>query len=299
MLEEALGQIPISLLASSLYAIAATGLTLNYLVLRYADFAVGEYITVGCYVAALLTLGGLDPVTSMLAAGLAGASLTLLTDELALKPLERRGATALQVFIATVGVSLLIRYLLSIAADVEDLLFLSSGFRLVPIAYLGNRPLTNLHLIAVTSLAVSVAALTYLSLRTKIGKGMRAVASNRDLAVSTGIPVWRIRRFTRVLVGIFAGISGALWAYYTSINPESGWRLLLWVFSASIIGNFTSFPLTLVGGFVIGFSENLGMWALSRTLAVPTAYKPLIPYLAIVATLLYRNRMRLRSVFEA
>ncbi|MDJ0274847.1 MAG: branched-chain amino acid ABC transporter permease [Nitrososphaerota archaeon] len=299
MIEEALGQIPISLLASSLYAIAATGLTLNYLVLRYADFAIGEYITVGCYVAALLTLSGLDPITSMLAAGLSGAALTLLTDELAIKPLERRGATELQVFIATIGLTLLIRYLLSIAADVRDLLFLSSGFRLIPIVYVGNRPLTNLHLIAIASLSASVAALTYLTLRTKIGKGMRAIASNRDLAVSTGIPVWRIRRFTRVLVGLFAGISGALWAYYTSINPESGWRLLLWVFSASIIGNFTSFPLTLIGGFVIGFSENLGMWALSRGLSVPTAYKPLIPYLAIVVALLYRNRTRLRAVVEA
>jgi neutral amino acid ABC transporter membrane protein len=49
VIEEALGQIPISLLASSLYATAAVGLTLNYLVLRYADFALGEYITVGCY----------------------------------------------------------------------------------------------------------------------------------------------------------------------------------------------------------------------------------------------------------
>jgi len=299
VIEEALGQIPISLLASSLYAIAATGLTLNYLVLRYADFAIGEYITVGCYVAALLTLSGLDPITSMLAAGLSGAALTLLTDELAIKPLERRGATELQVFIATIGLTLLIRYLLSIAADVRDLLFLSSGFRLIPIVYVGNRPLTNLHLIAIASLSASVAALTYLTLRTKIGKGMRAIASNRDLAVSTGIPVWRIRRFTRVLVGLFAGISGALWAYYTSINPESGWRLLLWVFSASIIGNFTSFPLTLIGGFVIGFSENLGMWALSRGLSVPTAYKPLIPYLAIVVALLYRNRTRLRAVVEA
>jgi branched-chain amino acid transport system permease protein/neutral amino acid transport system permease protein len=299
VIEEALGQIPISLLASSLYATAAVGLTLNYLVLRYADFALGEYITVGCYVAALLTLSGMDPITAMTASGLSGATLAFLADELALKPLERRGATALQVFIATIGVSLLIRYVLSIVADLEDLLFLSSGFRVVPLIYIGNRPLTNLHLLAVSVLVASVAALTYVSLRTKLGKGMRAVASNRDLAISSGIPVWRIRRFTRLLVGALAGLSGALWAYYTSINPESGWRLLLWVFAASIIGNFTSFPLTLLGGFVVGFSENLGMWAVSRTLGVPTAYKPLIPYIAIVAVLLYRYRMRFRGVFEA
>jgi branched-subunit amino acid ABC-type transport system permease component len=189
VIEEALGQIPISLLASSLYATAAVGLTLNYLVLRYADFALGEYITVGCYVAALLTLSGLDPITAMTASGLSGATLAFLADELAVKPLERRGATALQVFIATIGVSLLIRYVLSIVADLEDLLFLSSGFRVVPLIYIGNRPLTNLHLLAVSVLVVSVAALTYVSLRTKLGKGMRAVASNRDLAISSGIPV--------------------------------------------------------------------------------------------------------------
>lgn len=299
MLEQALAQLPISLLASSLYAMAAVGLTLNYSVTKLADFAVGEYITIGCYIAALSTLNGFDPITAMLLAGVSASIVSILVDELGYKRLELRGATLLQIFIASIGASLLIRYAFSIFADMEDLLFLSSAFRDFPLIYLGARPLTLLHILALATLVTSVTVLTYASFRTKIGKAMRAVASNRDLAVSSGIPVWRVRMFTRLLTGFLSGVSGALWAYYTAINPESGWRMLLWVFSASIIGGLTSFPLTLAGGFVIGFAENMGMWVLNRGIGVETAYKPLIPYVAIAVTMLYRNRVRLRRVVEA
>lgn len=299
MIAELLAQLPTSLLASSLYAMAAVGVTLNYSVTKLADFAVGEYITIGCYIAALATLQGLDPISAMLLSGLGGALIALTVDELAYKRLELRGATILQIFIASIGASLLIRYTFSIYADIQDLLFLSSGFRDSPLVYLGPRPLTLLHLLAIATLVSTVATLTYVSYRTKIGKAMRAVASNRDLAISSGIPVWRVRSFTRILTGFLAGVAGSLWAYYTSINPESGWRMLLWVFSASIMGGLTSFPLTLAGGFVIGFAENMGMWALNRGFGIETAYKPLIPYFAIAATLLYRNRIRFVRLFEA
>jgi branched-subunit amino acid ABC-type transport system permease component len=298
VIEEALGQLPVSLLASSLYAMAATGLTLNFMVTRFSDFAVGEYLTVGCYVAALLTIQGIDPLTSLFASGLAASLVALAADELGYKRLEIRGATVLQVFIAAVGVSLFIRYVISSIADIYDVLFLTSRFRLEALTYLGNRPFTNLHLLAVTSLVLTIVVLTYLSYRTKTGKAMRAIASNRNLALSSGIPIWRIRAFTRLIMGFLAGVSGALWAYYTSINPESGWRLLLWVFAAAIIGNLTNFPLTVVGGLLIGFTENLGMWGLSRMFGLETAYKPLIPYLAIAVVLLYRNRRRIRRVIE-
>ncbi|MCS6788834.1 MAG: branched-chain amino acid ABC transporter permease, partial [Aigarchaeota archaeon] len=212
MIEEALGQLPTSLLASALYAMAAVGLTMNYSVTRLADFAIGEYITFGCYVAALLTLSQLDPVTSMVLAGATGALIALSVDELAYKRLERRGATLLQVFIASVGASFTIRYLFSIYADIEDLLFLTSGFSSQPVVFLGTRPLTNLHVLALITLTVTVVGLTYLILRTKVGKAMRAIASNRDLAMVSGIPVWRIRSITRLLTGFLAGVSGALWA---------------------------------------------------------------------------------------
>ncbi|MEM0441514.1 MAG: branched-chain amino acid ABC transporter permease [Candidatus Caldarchaeum sp.] len=294
MWEDALAQLPTSLLASSLYAMAAVGLTLNYSVTKLADFAVGEYITIGCYVAALMTLQGFDPITAMALSGISAAVVSLLADELTYKRLELKKATILQIFIASIGVSLFIRYAFSVVADIQDLLFLSSAFRNVPVVYLGVRPLTTLHVFAIVTLVATVITLTYMSFRTKIGKAMRAVASNRDLAISSGIPVWRVRMFTRILTGFLAGVSGALWAYYTSINPESGWRMLLWVFASSIIGGLTSFPLTLVGGFVIGFAENLGMWALNVGFGVETAYKPLIPYVAIALTLFYRNRLRLK-----
>ncbi len=294
MLDEVLRGFLQGLLASSIYAIGALSLTISYSVTRIANFAVGEYVTIGAYVAALATIGGVDPLAAMLLAALATAALALGVDEAIYKPLYRRGSSPLQLLIASIGAMLLIRYLWSIYADYSDILFLSSRYGLAPLFYIMGSPLTNLHILSL-SVLIAVSLLLYIFRhRTMVGKAMRALASNPDLASVSGIPVWRIRRITWIVSGILAGVMGALWSFYTSINTETGWRLLLWIFASSIIGGIRSIPLTIAGGFIIGFSENLGMWFFNRFFGIDTAYKPIIAYIAIAGALV-SMRVRLLS----
>ncbi|MCL7383565.1 MAG: branched-chain amino acid ABC transporter permease [Thaumarchaeota archaeon] len=289
IIEEALRQVVSSLLVSVFYSTAAVGLTLSFTITKIANFAHAEYITIGAYVGAILTLIGLDPLLALITAALVASIVALLTDEVFYKPLYKRGARPLQLFVASIGVGLFLRYLMSLYADIGDMLFLSSRFSQQPLFYLGYGAVTNLHILSIILFILFIGFLYSLVSRTKIGKGMRAIASNPELALVSGIPVWKIRRIAWLIAGFAAGLAGVLWSYYTSINPETGWRMLLWVFSASIIGGFTSIWQTVLGGFIIGYSENMVMWFLNSLFNIDPAYKPLIPYGVIVITLLVRK----------
>jgi branched-subunit amino acid ABC-type transport system permease component len=291
IIDELLREVMSSILVSALYALAALGLTLSFKVTKIANLAHAEYIVIGSYVAAYLTLIYIDPLLSLLVSALIIGSIAIIIDELFYKPLYRRGATSLQLFVASIGAGLFLRYLLSIYADMKDLLFLNSAYSRQPIFYLGYGVFTNLHILSLSTLTIYSFILYLILFRTKIGRGIRAVASNIELAQVSGIPVWRIRRLTWFLAGAAAGLAGGLWSYYTSVNPESGWRLLLWVFASSAIGGFTSLWQTLLGGFIVGFSENVVMWSLNRSFGIDPAYKPLIPYVIIVFVLIFRRKM--------
>ncbi|HWQ16556.1 MAG TPA: branched-chain amino acid ABC transporter permease [Sulfolobales archaeon] len=292
MLDEVLRNSLQGLLAGSIYSLGALSLTISYSVTRIANFAVSEYVTIGAYTATIVTIGGFDPFLALFLAMLVSSILALGVDESVYKPLYRRGSSPLQLLIASIGVMLLIRYLWSIYADYSDMLFLSSRYNITPIAYIMGSPITNLHILSLGFLGITSISLYMFRHRTMVGKAMRALASNPELASASGIPVWRVRRITWIVSGLLAGAMGALWAFYTSINTETGWRLLLWIFASSIIGGIRSIPLTIAGGFIIGFSENLGMWFFNRFFGLDTAYKPIIAYLAI-ATALLVGRSRL------
>ncbi len=286
MLDEIARNIFQGLLVSCLYELGALSLTLSYSVTRIANFAVGEYITMGAYAAALATLYGLEPHVSLALASILVSGLAVAVDEAIYKPLYRREATALQMLIASIGVMLMIRYIWSIYADYSGILFLSSRYSVNPVGYVAGAPITNLHILAMSLLAAAGFSIYILRHRTMVGKAMRALASNPELAEISGIPVWRVRRVMWIVSGVLAGLMGGLWAFYTSITTESGWRLLLWIFASSVIGGIRSVPLTIVGSFVIGFSENLGMWFFNKFFGVDTAYKPIIAYIAIAISLL-------------
>jgi branched-subunit amino acid ABC-type transport system permease component len=289
-----------SILLGSLYALMALGLTLTYAITKVPNFAHAEYITVGGYVVALVTLafgsiiglGGLGAAAAIggafLLAFLASAALGVLSDELVYRPLFRRGVTPLHLLVASIGVGLVIRYSLSLAVAPGDLLILSARVVKIRLFDIGGAPFTNLHAgVLPTTLAI-VIGLHLLLTRTRIGKGMRAMASNFDLARVAGIRTTQVRRVTWLLSGGLAGLGGAFWVVNVTVHPEVGWGILLFLFAASILGGFTSFSGTIAGGFIVGFAENLGIRLLYDAFGVSFSYSPLIALAIIVAVFLLR-----------
>lgn len=93
---------------------------------------------------------------------------------------------------------------------------------------------------------------------------------------------------TWLLAGGLAGVAGAFWGMYTSVNPLLGWITILSVFAASVLGGMTSFTGTILGAYVVSFSENTLMQWLNVRFGLDFSFKPAIPFVIITLVLLFR-----------
>jgi len=209
---ELAGPLLLSVLMGSQYTMMALGLTMTYAITRVPNFAHAEFVTVGGYaaVAFVNVLGG-GLIESLLGGFLAGAIVAMLSDELVFKPLFRRGATPLHLLVASIGVGLVIRYVLSIVVASYDFLVVKSRINKEILFSIGTAPFTNLHAWVLPTTFAVVIALHALFTQTRMGKAMRAMASNFDLARVAGIRTAQVRRWTWFLAGGLAGVGGAFW----------------------------------------------------------------------------------------
>jgi branched-subunit amino acid ABC-type transport system permease component len=154
----------------------------------------------------------------------------------------------------------------------------------------------NYGALVITDIDLSIISVTIASMllfhlllsRTLLGKQIRAMWDNIELARLSGIKVYRVRRYVWMLVGIPAGITGTFWASYSTITPTSGWILLLPAFAATIVGGITSIPGAIVGGYLLGFGENFIMFLAYKFFKISFAYKPLISLSIMFIALLIR-----------
>jgi branched-chain amino acid transport system permease protein len=119
--------------------------------------------------------------------------------------------------------------------------------------------------------------------RTKLGKAMRAMADNEDLARVTGIPTERIITYTWAIGGGLAGISGYLIALNTGVlRFNLGWTLLLLIFAAVILGGIGSIYGAMGGGLVIGLAEQLSLvW-------IPSEFTTVAAFGVMILVLLFK-----------
>ena len=287
-------------LIGSLYALMAVGLTLVYRIAQVPNFAHADYITYGAYAAFVVAafLGG-GLFGAVVFAALAGLLLAVVSDELVFKPLWARGSSSLHLLVASIGVGLVLRYgLLAIAAASAGLLQVSLPERPEIIAVVfGAVPITTVHVVAPV-LALSTAVLLHLLLTmTRIGKAMRATASNPVLARISGINIYAVRRVTWAISGMLAGLAGFMYAYYIAVNPESGWIALLWIFAAAIVGGFTFYG-TMLSGLLLGIAEHTLSFVAYQLFGINTAYRPAIALIIMVLVLLFKPEglIRLQSL---
>jgi branched-chain amino acid transport system permease protein/neutral amino acid transport system permease protein len=129
-------------------------------------------------------------------------------------------------------------------------------------------------------IALAAMALVFLFLsRTNLGKAMRAVADNPRLADSKGIDPDRMARFATGIGMGLAGVGGVLIGLDTSIDPLVGFRAILSVFAAAVVGGLGSIPGAVVGGLAIGLAEELSL------IVLPATYKSAIGFLAVLLML--------------
>ena len=273
----------------SLYAIMALGITLTMSVIKLPNFAHAEYITVGAYTALIVSRSvSTNPVIILGCSAIVAAIVALASHILVFRSFEKQKSSIYIMLLASFAVGLIVRYIIFIVADYFELFDKRIQVPLQIWFRTDNIILTNVFFWVLPTSIGLVIALSLLLNFTPLGREMRALADNFDLARVMGIPVERVKWITWLLVGGMAGIAGALWGIQTSVNPLIGWIAILSVFAAAILGGLSSFPGTILGAYIVALSENTVMQILNHYFGLEFSFKPAIPFLIIVIVLLIR-----------
>ncbi|MFI4987253.1 MAG: branched-chain amino acid ABC transporter permease [Alphaproteobacteria bacterium] len=267
-------------LAGSVLALPAIGLTTIFAVLRHLNFALGAHMTIGAFAGfAANVYWGLPPYLALpfafVVAGLSGVA----SDELALKPLRRYGALTVAIASIALGLFLenLVRFFFGNALRSYDIPILRD-WTIGPFR-VGPQEVQDL------AVAAAIMALLFVFLAaTSLGKRMRAVADNPTLADIKGIDPERMGRLANFLGMGLGGVGGMLLGLATSVEPELGFNALLSVFAAAVVGGLGSVPGAVAGALAIGLAEELSL------LVLPATYRSAVGFAAILVVLAFRPR---------
>jgi branched-chain amino acid transport system permease protein len=282
-----------AIIFASLLALLSIGLTLTYLTTRVPNFAHASFATIGVYIALVATrIWDTTPYIAIPIAFVISGIVAVALYTFILKPLIRKGASQAIQMIATLAFDLIMIAMLNITADyvVKTYQITSREFTLrsYDVEFMGL-PLV----VFVAPITIGILAITmHVMLRkTKFGIAMRAATANSDLAGIVGINVKLIYGVSWLLGGGIAGIAGALMSLWFQGDPNLGPQLIPSVFAASIAGGFLSIYGAIAGGLLVGFTEVLGTRFLAGEFGSwLIAYRPLVPLVFIVATLLLAPR---------
>ncbi|HVH62798.1 MAG TPA: branched-chain amino acid ABC transporter permease [Candidatus Dormibacteraeota bacterium] len=250
----------------SIYALIALGYSMVYGVLELINFAHGDVFMIGTFIVLGVTnLFGLTDQTpfwivgpvlllGMVVAMVVCATLGFTIEKVAYRPL--RGAPRLAPLISAIGVSFLLE------AWVAN--YVSAEYFTLPLLIHGEIPIlpdVSVSYIQVLMFIASLAMMGLLQMlvrRTKLGRGMRAVAQDREAAALMGVNMDRVISFTFIIGSALAAVAALLWTLNYSFNQTVGFIAGLKAFTAAVVGGIGNIPGAMVGGFLLGLVEALG-----------------------------------------
>lgn len=266
------------LILSSIFALGAVGVSLIFGILRFAHFAHGDMVTLGAYLAlAVVTLGQVSVWLALPVAVLVTAGAAIAVDHVVYRRLRRTRPVIL--FLASVGVAFVLRNLVLGIWGPQNLVY-EPGIKL-PMQFAGLQLKIDQLVIIVASIAL-ISGLALFLRMTKIGKAMRAMSDDPDLARVSGIDTDAVVRWTWVLGGALAATAGVFHALDTRLQPTLGWDLLLGFFAAAILGGIGRPMGAIAGALVIGLASELS------TLFLPPVYRSAVAFVLMIAVLLIR-----------
>jgi neutral amino acid transport system permease protein len=272
----------VGLKLGAIIALSSIGLSLVFGVTGLVNFAHAEAVTIGAFVAYVLHAAGPQwpLVVAAIPAILFGGLFGLAQEKAIWHPLRRRGMSLLSMMVVSIGLGLALRFLI---------LVINGG---LPRAYpdwagqgavqMLGIPIVPKHLATIAVALVLLAGVGLFLNRTQAGTSLRAVRDNPDLSESSGIDVQRVIALTWVVGGLLAAAGGVFFGLTESLQWDMGFKLLLLMFSAVILGGIGTAYGTMLGSFVVGVTVEMSV------LVVPTELKNAVGLFILIVMLLVR-----------
>jgi len=284
----------------SLYALIALGYTLVYGVLFIINFAHGEFFMAGVFTSTVFVAIPMDrsgflnryPIPALLIIGvvamLVSMGISLLTERVAYRPLRR--APRLVPLITAIGASFFWQYYFRGLYGSGVTAFPTVDALKGTITIFGIDILKTQAVVILASIVLLI-VLYIIVMRTKMGKAMRAVAEDKEIAALMGINVDRVIVITFAMGAAAAGVAGVLYAIlYRQVFFLMGFMPGIKAFTAAVLGGIGSIPGAALGGLLLGLFESLGPSLFLEGLGIPSAYqlKDVIAFTMLVLILIFR-----------
>jgi branched-chain amino acid transport system permease protein len=293
----------------AIYAMIALGYTMVYGVLQLINFAHSEVFMIGTVVTLfafrdwfavedplsgigliVVIVGALIP--AMLASGLSAVAL----ERVAYRPLRKRGAPRLAFLISAIGASFAISYAFNLMDGNHFLLdfrlpgILGAAKEKAPVVMqsepafsLFGTPFQNTRLLVIVVAVGMMFLLDLLVRRTKLGRGIRAVAQDAETASLMGVNIDRVIVFTFLIGGVMAGAAGTLWGvFFGTAQWNIGFLPGIKAFTAAVLGGIGNLRGAMAGGLLLGLVEAYG------SAAIGARWKDVIAFVVLVAVLMFR-----------
>lgn len=277
----------------SVYAIIALGYTMVYGIAKMLNFAHGDVIMIGAYVAlTAMTGAGVNPILAVLIAMVVCTLLGMLIEKIAYKPL-RNATSSLAVLITAIGVSYLLQNtaLLIFGADTKSFINIITIPSLVLAG--GQLVITGTTLVTILICIVIMIGLTLFVNKTKPGRAMQAVSEDRGAAQLMGVNVNGTISLTFAIGSGLAAVAGVLLcSAYPSLTPYTGAMPGIKAFVAAVFGGIGSIPGAMIGGILLGIIEILGKAYISSQVADAIVFAVLIIVLLVKPTGLFGKNIQ-------
>jgi neutral amino acid transport system permease protein len=268
----------------AIIALSAVGLSLVFGVTGLVNFAHAEMVTLGAVAAYFFHASPVGPqwplVVAVFPAVLVGAGFGWIQERRLWRPLRVRNTGLVAMMVVSIGLSFAMRNLILIIFGGAPRAYPDFAGQ-VPIVILGI-PMVPKQLITIGVSVVALAAVGLFLQRSRSGTAMRAVADDADLAESSGINVDRIILITWTLAGGLAALGGVFFGLNQAIQWDMGFKLLLLIFAAVVLGGLGTAYGAMVGGFIVGITVEMS------TLIFPNELKTAVGLVLLIVILLVK-----------
>jgi len=272
-----------SLYTSSLYALFGSGFLIIFITARFFHFAHAVVFTSGAYFTFYFhKLIGFPLYISIPIAIALAALLGCLMESLVYRPLRQRGSSPMVMLLASLGMYIVLQNCISMFFG-DDTKSIRTGVVKEGLPVFGAR-ITPIQIIIIAVSIVLVVLVAIWLKKSRMGKAMRAVASDAELAKISGIDSDRVILWTFAIGSALAGVAGILVAMDVDMTPTMGMNALMMGVVAVIIGGVGSIPGVALGALLLGMAQHLGVWKIS------SQWQDAIAFIILFLFLLIRPR---------